>query len=355
MCIIKEVEILHEDLLTNRAEHGNNAPIVLKKHEQLSGVVNRLNLRTRCMCRDATCTCWSRGHCMCDGNPMCRDVSFELRCSDEDNREPTEREFAMVESKVTEVEKARLPDEPYIVWKVRVADNIYQKAFTFHNMPEDGATTYTYTSDSRVNATDRLEGFKQYVRDVRCIHLYRNLNYDKTVGCSQCLKTFFNETYLLAHVDKARTLGDTTHFNCLMVKPDGCTPVRPTPSDYRIPEPHVPEPSEDHFPEPTTHCERVATQEREEQEEDSAPNFGSPTLEHYRRDSEWNDEEWTDYLVDTVRYWREDRNYVFAVGCFDCGQVLRNSLAFNNHLVQTHRTALNDMATERRRWRVTPE
>jgi hypothetical protein len=127
-----------------------------------------------------------------------------------------------------------MPNEPFISWKVRVANAVYQRAYQLSNQAEEGLTEYRYDSWRTEDTESKVNRFKRTVRDVRTMGL------SGAVGCFTCGRIFLTEVTLLAHIDKRRYNHDAFHYPSFIVTPTEIKDVRPTPNDYRPPTPSSP-------------------------------------------------------------------------------------------------------------------
>jgi hypothetical protein len=302
ICAVKELEIAHENLISNRRNRTGSDNSELANY--LQETISVLNFRVRCMCHNMNCEFWDGGRCVCSGNVYCLELGYEIRGRGSGyGAEPSESEIELVKSQLTETELNRMPNEPFISWKVRVANAVYQRAYQLSNQAEEGLTEYRYDSWRSEDTESKVNRFKRTVRDVRTMGL------SGAVGCFTCGRIFLTEVTLLAHIDKRRYNHDAFHYPSFIVTPTEIKDVRPTPNDYRPPTP---------TPTPTS--------------SPSNPNHNSPITEFGRRGS--NQSEAT-YLQNFRRYVRSsfDGN---AVGCSRCGRIYANEATFLQHAREEH-------------------
>jgi len=305
ICAVKELEIAHENLISNRRNRTGSDNSELANY--LQETISVLNFRVRCMCHNMNCEFWDGGRCVCSGNVYCLELGYEIRGRGSGyGAEPSESEIELVKSQLTETELNRMPNEPFISWKVRVANAVYQRAYQLSNQAEEGLTEYRYDSWRTEDLVSKLSRFKRTVRDVRGM----GSTFVEAVGCFVCGRIFLNEATLFAHVDRRRYNHDGTHTASSIVTPDDFNPIRPTASNYQPPPTPTPTPTSS----------------------PSNPNHNSPITEFGRRGS--NQSEAT-YLQNFRRYVRSsfDGN---AVGCSRCGCVYANESTFLQHAREEH-------------------
>jgi hypothetical protein len=320
MCVIKEMDLAHEEIINGMVSRSSGATDTM-----VTGLINTaavLGLRTRCMCQDALCNLWGGGHCQCNGNPMCRELSYEIRLGGSAHT-LTATEMAEAERQVSEADRARDDHEQFIVWKVRAANLLYQVAARIRNAPEDGVTKYLFDYfTERMSAEEKMTRFKGYIRSVRDLRSDRNgLNYSLVVGCYACNKTFFTEAYLFAHIDKKRFELDPEHsIPYLMVTLESVLEVRATSITYRPPV--------------------------------SRPILSPDPFDSETRDEDWSESEWHDYLTDAVLD-RRDGRHSTAVACVNDGQLYETREAAIAHVRHDHDRGISDDDLDN--WMIDPQ
>lgn len=306
-CVIKELELAHENLVVNaprRLSPENRMAV-----DGLGNLIRGLGIRVRCVCHDTRCQFWEGWICSCRGSFMCRDIGFELRAphliGEHNPDEPTESEMAMVKSRMTEDETKRQPNELLIVWKFRVAAEIYMRAKGAHNQPEDGRIEYDYSTWREETSEQRINNFERTVAKVRGLASPRQPQYNTAVGCLACGRIYRSEETLNAHVDHMRFTGDNDHLiGAYMISASEATLVRPTPPDYQPPLPP------------------------------RQPERNPERLDNFEREEAWTDDEWADYLHDALRDYRPQ--FPNPVACFNDGDVYATENDYMEHCIRAH-------------------
>ena len=300
-CIIKEFEMIQEDI---QAKMQTDPTYTDTRTRQFIQAIDQLGIKRRCICHDPSCSQWDDGYCRCNGNPYCRNLSYEfLNRFTEFVPTPAERTLATKQLQAKDL--LRLPDEPFIVWKARTESLIWNVAEQIRDIPETGKTEYFFSSGAPTSEV-RTRQFQAYVRDVRDLgRTSATLDYTAAVGCSICERVYLTQQNLFDHVDRCRTQGDSNHNSTVEITPTVVIPVRPTPSDYVLP---------------------VITP--------PASASSRNIIATYDRDDDWDDVEWHDNLREFVR--EDRRTFPLAVGCVSEGNVYRDVDAFLAHVHRAH-------------------
>jgi len=266
------------------------------------------------------CRWWDIGRCRCDGAVNCLHIGFTIRGEEEGTIKPTNAEKAMAKAQIPSEDFAQKENEPFIVWKVRVAGKIYNLAMNIHNQPEDGMVYYKYENWRRESELDRRTNFMRTIRDVRGLNPADGSNLANAVGCLACGKIFLNTDFLNAHVDLHRYRGEADHYTTQMVSTTEVTPIRPLSITYRPPPTHIVQPTPTPRPSRPTQHRRPIRLERYEREPDES-------YEHY-------EENLTVYVNDI----REGNGgqYQDAIGCTICGNIYTNVSDFMTHAIDEH-------------------
>lgn len=247
-CIAKELGNLNERLTSSQEEAGYIY--------RLRDAATLLGFVKRCVCTDRNCEYYNAdyGRCRCDNT--CPHLVFqynqdpggplELEQIEQMNNEPFKGEMDYAKTLVDPSTQRRTQGEPFILWKVRATNEVYQLATNIHNAPEAGMTHFTYNTWRNENREERKIRFMKNISDVRQLGIDNGVDLTHSVGCFIDGKIFANEESLMSHIDRARFFGNSSHIaRATIVTPEGVMGVRATPTDYRPPKPVIaPTPTE---------------------------------------------------------------------------------------------------------------
>ena len=349
-CVMKEFENLHDYYLKLAHSGGGDRTEWDTGFRQLREVANNLDLVRHCVCTDRTCQFFSPDYnrCRCEGNDWCHHIVYrrdqDFRVSDSpltleiNDDQPVQGELDYAKSIVEAARLARKQNEPFIFWKVRSANEIYQTAVRIHNQPEDGIIHYRYQTWQSENRSKRQERFIEHITDVRAVGHEDGKDFSFVVGCLIDGKMFLNEQALNAHVDRARFYGQTKHITgAFMVNTIAVFPIRATPSDYRPPPIQSPPLIQ---PEPNTSpsTEDMHSQViRQAQQRITTARPARPIniVGHLVRRNEDSDFDWAAGFGSFVRTVRR-AVYTRAVGCLLCGKVFETGDMWHDHMEPIH-------------------
>jgi hypothetical protein len=233
----------------------------------------------------------------------------------------------MAESALTESDKARKPDEPFIVWKVRIAYRVNRMANQIHNAPEKGATQWHYDSWRTESPITRTHNFNAFIVRIRALPLEERptgMDVTQVVGCSVCNYVYVDMESLETHVDRLRFNGHSLHSNAEAITDTTHERVRETSPDYRPPIPTF-EPDPYGIPIPP---------EPEEGPESSDGHEG--LLDRLYREDEEDDDQYRERLSDYIRNYHNSSHLYDVVGCSHCGRIFRNGFDYYGHASSNH-------------------
>jgi len=301
-CVVKELEGLHEVILSEQTTP-------LKRNEliaQVQDTLQRLNGSILCNCHDHRCIYYRNQMCLCRANLKCREIGFTFNLP---RSNFSDEQLAVFKDAVTTEEASRKPNEPFIVWKVRVTAKVDETAYYVWNYKDVGTTRYGYPSWRDTTESAGETNFKAYMAQLRHDPVMA-----KSVGCFACSVVFQTQENLEAHVDRLRFLHDTEHTTTAkMVTPDSVTSVRPSPPTYHYP-----------IPPPTVRPRPFAG------------GFSGPTsIDRFPRDAHDTP---TTYRTTFADYMRDNiiATYPSALGCYECGKIFPQSEMVNDHLMRAH-------------------
>ena len=249
----------------------------------------------------------------------CLGIGFLTRPQRERD-DPIEGEMKMAETALTENDKAKLPDEPFIIWKVRVANRVFLIANQIHNAPDKGLTQWRYDSWRQETHLTRTQNFMAFIVRLRTLPPEErppNMDVSKVVGCSVCNLVFENMECLEAHVDRKRFLGHSLHANAETITDTTHERVRDTAPDFKLPMPTL---------DPSGYlCDPPRERERD-----------GEALDRVYREEEEDDEQYRDRLQDYVRSEYRNSHEPDAVGCAYCGRIFRNGFDYFGHAASFH-------------------
>ena len=322
-CAVKEIELLHDALVKGIAER--DAVTSERMAMELYDTVNQLNLSIQCVCYEPTCRYWQHNQCRCGGDQRCLGMGYLVRPARVERETVIEGEMKMAESVLTESDKTRKPDEPFIIWKVRVANKVYHIASQIHNAPDRGVAQWRYESwrtETHITRTNNFMAFVGRLRTLPPEEKPLGMDVSQVVGCSICTMVFDNMECLEAHVDRRRFVGDSLHSNAEAITDTTHERVRPTAPDYRLPMPTLgadvdfPSPPE---PEPR----HVNTDEM---------------IDRVYREDEEDDDQYRDRFTEYIRVNLHNSRDPEAVGCFHCGRIFKNGFNYYDHAASIHNT-----------------
>ncbi len=328
-CAVKEIELLHETLVKGMAERDTATNERMSM--ELSETVNNLNLQIQCVCYEPTCRYWEHNACRCSGNQRCLGLGYLIRPSRVEVDEEEETEMTMAETALTENDKARRPDEPFIVWKVRVANRLYSMARQIHNTPDRGTTRWRYENWRTAETHNtRTHNFEMFIARVRALppeeRMPTGMDVSQVVGCSICNVVFENLGYLEAHVDRKR-FNHMLHDNAEAITDTTHERVRDTAPDYRPPIPTFvgSDPDRDYITRPISDTARPPSE-----------THNGDMIDRIYREEEEDDEQYRDRLQDYVRSEYRTRREPDAVGCGYCGRIFKNGFDYFGHATSFH-------------------
>ncbi len=318
--MVKELETAHQAYLAERNPTKKDAQL-----NQLAETMRKLGAIVECDCRDSRCGYWVISRCNCHNTLMCNKVGFLFS----DSAEVSDEDMETFKSVLTPEDLKRRPDEPFIVYKVRIMAKIANRAVFVRNYRDEGLTSYRYSSWADDSNEKRETHFRTMVKDLRA-NDPRNLS--KAVGCSICQTVFYTQENLEAHVDRMRLCNEELHVQMAkMIEPDSVTPVRPTSATYQGPT-QPPEPTYGTY---DTESDRSWTTHRAVRRGARSHNNDLRTISHFLEEGYRNHD---DYLSDFADYIRDKRaeGYSDALGCSGCGNVYSSRPMLEEHFRTDH-------------------
>lgn len=331
-CIAKELENLH-DLYIKQMNSGRSPQESSDNFYRLKNVTQMLGFVRHCICNDVQCEFYNSDYsrCRCDNSASCRHITYQrdsrvyIDPNELENmaNEPYKGELDYAKTIVDSTHLSRTHGEPFILWKSRTANEIYQLALNIHNQSEVGILSYRYDSWRAENREERKLRFIKNIVDVRAVGMDNGVDHSQAVGCFLDGKMFVNEQALNTHVDRARFFGHTQHItNGNMVTATSVVAVRATSSDYEPPKPVVSDVPEFNLTAPITR--RLSSRT-------SATEIPIAHLDRMPIEDEGS---WLNRLIAFI----QTAKTVFpqAVGCLMCGMVYQTGRKWLNHIEPTH-------------------